>query len=57
MVRAYRIVDGKDYTFFFFPERHFATDYESYLTNQESPLFFEALTAVHYLQFHTTRQL
>lgn len=52
MVRAYRIVDGKDYTFFFFPERHFAADYESYLTNQESLLFFEALTAVQYLQFN-----
>ncbi len=51
MVRAYRIVEGKDFTFFFFPARNFASDYQSFLTEQESPLFFESLTEVQYREF------
>ena len=51
MVRAYRIIDGRDITFFFFSKNDFATDYESYLTEQDSPLFLEALTDCELLVF------
>lgn len=43
LVRAYRILEGEDYTFFFFPKGQFAVDFESYLTGQVSPLFLETL--------------
>jgi len=51
LVRAYRIVDSKDFTFFFFTAQNFATDYESFLTEKSSPLFFETLTEVRYREF------
>ncbi len=44
IIRSYRIVDGEDYTYYFFTGNEFAVDYQSYLTNMASPLFFEALT-------------
>ncbi len=43
MMRTYRIIEGEDYTFFFFTKNDFAVDYESFLTEEQSPLFFEAL--------------
>ncbi len=54
LVRAYRIIDGKDYTYFFFTANQFAVDYQSYLTGQPSPLFFETLAPTTYLEFSKT---
>ncbi len=51
LIRAYRIIDGQDFTYFFFTENQFAVDYQSYLTQVPSPLFFEALTETTYLEF------
>jgi CRP-like cAMP-binding protein len=51
MIRAYRIINGQDFTYFFFTENQFAVDYQSYLTQTPSPLFFEALTETIYLEF------
>lgn len=51
MLRAYRIVKGKDVTFFFFFESDFAVDYESYLTEQPSPLYLETCTDCRLIEF------
>lgn len=51
ILRAHRIINGRDITFFFFFNGDFAVDYESFLTERESPLFFEALTDCEYLIF------
>jgi len=51
MMRTYRIIEGEDYTFFFFTKNDFAVDYESFLTEEQSPLFFEALVDITYLEF------
>ena len=51
MLRAYRIMEGQDYTFFFFTRQDFAVDYQSFLTEKESPLLFEALADTEYLEF------
>jgi len=55
VIRAFRIMDGKHITFFFFTAREFASDYESYLTERESPLFFEAMVACEYIEFSKQR--
>ncbi|HXS54496.1 MAG TPA: hypothetical protein VN726_00150 [Hanamia sp.] len=44
IIRSFRLIDGNDYSFFFFADNEFAIDYESYLLNIPTPLFFEALT-------------
>jgi CRP/FNR family transcriptional regulator, anaerobic regulatory protein len=44
IIRSYRLIDGEDYTYFFFSDNDFAVDYQSYLTDTVSPLFFETLT-------------
>lgn len=51
LIRAYRVIDGEDYTFFFFTKKDFAVDYQSYLMEENSPLFFEALANTQYLEF------
>ena len=51
VIRAFRVIDGEDYTFYFFTRQDFATDYQSYLTREDSPLFFEALTDTTYQEF------
>ena len=51
LIRAYRIIDGKDITFFFFTSGEFAVDYESFLRESKSPLFFEALVDSTYIEF------
>jgi len=51
LLRAYQIIDGKDYTHHFYFPNWFATDYKSYLTNEPSQLFIETLTAVEYYEF------
>lgn len=44
IVRAYRVIDGEDYTYFFFSDHDFAVDFQSFLTDTISSLFFETLT-------------
>ncbi|WKN46338.1 Crp/Fnr family transcriptional regulator [Tunicatimonas pelagia] len=51
LVRSYRVIDGKDITFYFFTAGEFAVDYESFLKESESSLFFEALVDCDYLEF------
>lgn len=43
-LRAYRNVDGMDYTHFFFVERWFVTDFTGFLTKRKCDLNIEALT-------------
>lgn len=50
ILRGYKIADGKDYTHHFYTPNWFATDFESFLTNNPSSLFIESLTQVHYLE-------
>jgi len=52
LIRAYRIVDGKDITFFFFTAGEFAVDYESFLLETDSSLFFETLVDSRYVEFN-----
>ncbi|MEM8968955.1 MAG: Crp/Fnr family transcriptional regulator [Bacteroidota bacterium] len=51
LVRSYRVIDGKDITFYFFTVGEFAVDYESFLKESGSSLFFEALVDCDYLEF------
>ena len=51
LLRGYRIVDGKDYTHHFFKPNWFATDFESFLSNNPSSLYIESLTKVSYFEF------
>ena len=44
IVRSFRLIDGEDYTYFFFSANEFAVDYQSFLTDTISPLIFETLT-------------
>lgn len=41
-VRAYRYVNGVDYTHFFFTESWFVTDFNSFLTEKSSDLYIDA---------------
>ncbi|MEM6262474.1 MAG: Crp/Fnr family transcriptional regulator [Bacteroidota bacterium] len=51
LLRAYRIIDGEDISFYFFTPGEFAVDYESYLRESTSQLFFEAVLDSAYLEF------
>ncbi|WP_296700923.1 Crp/Fnr family transcriptional regulator [Algoriphagus sp.] len=51
LLRGYKIIDGKDYTHHFYTENWFATDFESFLTNQSGQLYIEAMTDVSYYEF------
>ena len=55
LFRAYRIVDGKDVTFFFFTSGEFAVDYESFLRESKSQLFLESLVASDYIEFSKSK--
>ncbi len=44
IIRSFRLIDGNDYSFFFYADNEIAIDYESYLLNIPTPLFFETLT-------------
>jgi CRP/FNR family transcriptional regulator, anaerobic regulatory protein len=44
IIRSFRLIDGKDYSFFFHTEKEFAIDYESFLLGISTPLFFETIT-------------
>lgn len=54
LIRAYRLINGQEYTHYFFTENWFATDFKSYLTEQPSELYLEALTDVVYYEFDKT---
>ncbi len=43
IVRSYRLIEGQDFTYFFFFANEFAVDFQSYLTQTQSPFFLEAL--------------
>ncbi|MGD1839458.1 MAG: Crp/Fnr family transcriptional regulator [Thermonemataceae bacterium] len=51
LVRAYRIVNGQDFTFFFFTKQEFAVDYQSFLTEETSTLLFDTLADTTYWEF------
>jgi CRP-like cAMP-binding protein len=51
LLRAYRIIDGKDVTFFFFAPGEFAVDYESFLAESNSTLYFESVFDSEYVEF------
>ncbi len=51
IMRAYRLVEGQEYTHYFFIENWFSTDYRSYLTEQPSELYIETLSEVTYYEF------
>lgn len=57
LMRAYRLVDGQEYTHYFYAEKWFATDYQSYLNGQQSDLFIQALTDVSCYEFEKTTLL
>lgn len=42
-VRCYRVINGDDFTYFFFFENEFVVDFQSFLTDTQSPLYFETL--------------
>lgn len=48
LMRAYRIIDGKEFTHYFFVENWFATDFKSFLTGEASDLYLQALTDAQY---------
>lgn len=52
IIRAFRLIDGEDFTYFFFSTNDFAVDYQSYLTDTPSTLFFETLTATTYTEYN-----
>lgn len=51
LMRAYRLIDGKEYTHYFFVEQWFVTDFKSYLSERAGELYVEALTDVTYYEF------
>lgn len=51
LIRAYRLVDGEDYTYYFFAAQEFAVDYQSFLTEAPSTLYFEALVDSEYYEW------
>lgn len=56
-LRGYKLVDGKEYTHHFYAAKWFATDFESFLTNQPSTIFIETLTQVSYYEFEKEKLL
>jgi CRP-like cAMP-binding protein len=57
LLRAYRLLNGQDYTHHFFVENWFATDFKSYLTERPSELYIAALTDVVYYELDKTELL
>lgn len=51
IIRAYRLIDGQDYSYFFFTNNEFAVDFQSFLTGTPSPILFETLTETTYVEF------
>ena len=52
IVRTFRLIDGEDYTYFFFSTNDFAVDFQSYLTDTPSSFIFETLTPASYIEFN-----
>ena len=50
-LRGYKIVKDKDYTHHFYFSDWFATDFESFLTNNPSQIYIEALEDTVYYEF------
>jgi CRP-like cAMP-binding protein len=44
IIRSFRLIDGEDYSFYFYTNNEFVVDLESFLTDTTSQLNFEALT-------------
>lgn len=51
IIRTYRLIDGEDYTYFFFSTNDFAVDFQSFLTDTQSSLVFETLTPTECIVF------
>ncbi|PNQ72166.1 Crp/Fnr family transcriptional regulator [Hanstruepera neustonica] len=51
LLRAYKIIDGKDYTHHFYFENWFATDFTSFLNNKPSQIYIESLEESIYYEF------
>ncbi len=56
-MRAYRLVDGQEYTHYFYTEKWFTTDYQSYLNGQQSDSYIQALTDVNCYEFERLGRL
>lgn len=52
LLRAYKLIDGKDYTHHFYFENWFATDFSSFLTEKPSQLFIESIEKTNYYEFN-----
>lgn len=52
LLRGYKNLDGKDYTHHFYFSNWFATDFESFLTENPSQVYIETLTEVFYYEFN-----
>ncbi len=53
-VRCYRIINGEEFTYFFFFEKEFVVDFESFLKKTDSQLRFETLTNTGFIILHKT---
>lgn len=51
LLRGYKIINNKDYTHHFYFPNWFATDFQSYLTEEISDVYIETLTDVVYYEF------
>ncbi len=51
LLRGYKLIDGKDYTHHFYVADWFATDFHSFLTEQPSQIYIQALEDTVYLEF------
>ena len=56
-LRGYKIMDGKEFTHHFYFSNWFATDFESFLTEQPSQIYIEAVEDTVYYEFHKKRLL
>ncbi len=54
-VRSYRLIDGKDFTYYFFFQNEFVVDFESFLKDETSPFIFETLEDSRLLSFEKSK--
>ncbi|TDB67468.1 Crp/Fnr family transcriptional regulator [Arundinibacter roseus] len=52
IIRTFRLIDSEDFSYYFFSNNDFAVDFQSYLTDTPSPIYFETLTDTTYTEFH-----
>lgn len=55
MIRAYRIIDGNDFTYSFFLPGEIAVDYESYLKGSQSQFYMESISETSYYRFDKSK--